>query len=203
MMKYLILLLALLTLTLLFACNGNDILGGGDGVPAVGTVGSKITEQDAESQHFNLTTPRFEMQVAIRNDVGENSDDILNLLDEKAADFLQCQFGDPQVGSKEFQIPSGETVPPLSALRVFVVPFTFKCDAEDKDTCAGIFFSDSDIIIIAQTSLGRCGDLPLFEHELGHRYGMAPDHSNISEFQSCIQPPGCMFNDLINVGVGG
>lgn len=193
MIKHLISLLALLTLTLLLACNGNDILGGGDGVPAVGTVDSKITEQDAESQNFNLKTPGFGMQVAIRNDVGGNTDDMLNLLDERAAEFLQCQFGDSQVGSKEFQIPNGEVVSPLSELRVFVVPFTFKCDAEDKDTCAGIFFPDSDIIVIAQNSLGRCGEFPLFKHELGHRYGMAPDHNNISEFQSCIEPPGCIL----------
>lgn len=193
MIKHLISLLALLTLTLLLACNGNDILGGGDGVPAVGTVDSKITEQDAESQNFNLKTPGFGMQVAIRNDVGGNTDDMLNLLDERAAEFLQCQFGDSQVGSKEFQIPNGEVVSPLSELRVFVVPFTFKCDAEDKDKCAGIFFPDSDIIVIAQNSLGRCGEFPLFKHELGHRYGMAPDHNNISEFQSCIEPPGCIL----------
>lgn len=203
MMKRLILLLALLTFTLILSCNGNDIFGGGDGVPAVGTVDSKITEQDTESQDFNLKTPGFGMQVAIRSDVSGNTGDMLNLLDERAADFLQCQFGSPQVGSQNFQIPSGEIVPPLSALRVFVVPFTFKCDAEDKDTCAGIFFPDSDIIIIAQNSVGRCGEFPLFKHELGHRYGMALDHSNISNFQSCIQPPGCVFNDLADIGVGG
>ena len=203
MMRCLISLLTLLTLTLILSCNGDDIFGGGNGVPAVGNVDSKITEQDAEGQDFNLKTPGFGMQVAVRNDVGGNTDDMLNLLDERATDFLQCQFGNSQVGSQNFQIPSGETVPPLSALRVFVVPFTFKCDAEDKDTCAGIFFPDSDIIIIAQSSLGRCGEFPLFKHELGHRYGMALDHSNISDFQSCIQPPGCAFNDLVGVGVGG
>jgi len=192
-MKYIISLLALLTFTLLLACNGNDIIGGGRGVPAVGTIDSKITEQDAESQNFNWKTPGFEMQVAIRDDVDGNTDDMLNLLDERAAEFLQCQFGDSQVGSKEFQIPNGEVVSPLSELRVFVVPFTFKCDAEDKDTCAGIFFPNSDIIVIAQNSLGRCGEFPLFKHELGHRYGMAPDHNNISEFQSCIEPPGCIL----------
>lgn len=191
MKKYPISLLALLIFTLLPACNG--ILGGDSGVPAVGTVDSEITEQDAESQNFNLKTPGFGMQVAIRSDVDGNTNDMLNLLDEGAADFLDCQFGNPQVGSQDFQIPSGETVPQLSALRVFVVPFTFKCNTvEDMNgDCGGIFFSASDIIIIAQHSLGRCGEFPLFKHELGHRYGMALDHSNISEFQSCIQPPPC------------
>ncbi len=193
MIKRLISLLAL-TYTLLLACNGNDILGGSNGVPAVGNVDSEITEQDAEGQDFNLKTPGFGMQVAIRSDVDGNTGDMLNLLDERAADFLQCQFGNSQVGSQEFQIPSGETIPPLSAVRVFVVPFTFKCntvEAANAD-CGGIFFPDSDIIIISKESLGRCGEFPLFKHELGHRYGMALDHSNISEFQSCIQPPDCI-----------
>ncbi len=66
MIKRLIPLLAL-TFTLLLACNGNDILGGSNGVPAVGNVDSEITEQDAQSQDFNLKTPGFEMQVAIRS----------------------------------------------------------------------------------------------------------------------------------------
>src|SRR5882724_4356290 len=113
MMRCLISLLALLTLTLLLDCNnGDDIFGGGDGVPAVGNVDSKITEQDAEGQDFNLKTPEFEMQVAVRSDVGGNTDDMLNLLDERAVDFSQCQFGNPQIGSQEFQIPGGEIVPP-------------------------------------------------------------------------------------------
>jgi hypothetical protein len=195
MIRYIIALLTLLIIiTLLLSCNGSDTLGGSDGIPAVGTVDSEITQQDAEGQDFNLKTPGFGMQVAIRNDVDGNTGDILNLLDERAADFLQCQFGNSQIGSQEFQIQAGEIIPPLSSLRVFVVPFTFRCNTvEDMNAdCGGIYFPDPDIIVIAKESLGRCGEFPLFRHELGHRYGMALDHSNISEFQSCIQTPPCI-----------
>ncbi len=191
-MRYLA-LLGLTAFILFYSSCSNDI-------PAVGTVDPLITEQEAEAQNFDLTTPDFKIQVAIRNDVNGDAGDILNSLDQDTAAFLQCQFGNSQVGFQDFQIPSGEVVPPLSMLRVFVVPFTFHCQAEGTDTCSGVFFPDSDLIIISQQSLGRCGEFPLFRHELGHRYGMALDHSNISEFQSCITPSGCLFNDLENLG---
>lgn len=198
-MRYLA-LLTLLIFTLFYSACNNE----GE-IPAIGTVDSLITEQDAKDQKYDLTTKRFGMQVAIRSDVDGNTQDILDLLDERAADFLECQFmmNPDDIGSKPFQIPSGKKVALLSMLRVFVVPFTFKCEAVDKDTCAGIFFQDSDLIIIAKESLGRCGEFPLWKHELGHRYGMALDHSNISEFESCIAPPECASNDFLNSGVGG
>lgn len=186
-------LLTLVILILFYLSCSNDF-------PAVGTVDSLITEQEAQVQNFDSMTPEFNMQVAIRSDVSGNTGDILNSLDQDAATFLQCQFGNSQVGLQDFQIQSGEVVPPLSMLRVFVVPFTFHCQAIGTDTCSGVFFPDSDLIIISEQSLGRCGEFPLFRHELGHRYGMAPDHSNISEFQSCITPSGCFFNDLENLG---
>jgi hypothetical protein len=179
--------LALSVFTLLFysACSGDDIIS------TLGLVDSKITEREAEARDYNLRTPGFEMQVAIRDDVDEDTQYILDLLDEMAADFLECQFMSYEIGTHYFQIESGETVPPLSMLRVLVVPYNFECDAIDKDMCAGIFFPDSDIIVISQTSFGRCGDFPLWKHELGHRYGMASDHSNQEEFEPCIDPPDC------------
>ncbi len=183
-MKYLS-LLTLLTFALFYsACGSSDL------VPALGTIDSRITEQDANSQNFELTTPGFQIQVAIRDDVDGDTQEIQDSLDEMAADFLECQFNmGPGIGAGPFPIAGGEEVAPLSQLRVFVVPFNFECDAVDTDVCAGIFFPNSDLIIISENSLGRCGELPLWKHELGHRYGMALDHSNQQEFEPCINPP--------------
>lgn len=197
-MKYLY-LLALLAFTIFCsACGSSDL------IPGLGEVDSLITKEEADAQNFNRRTPRFQIQVAIRGDVTGNPEDILNLLDEMGADFLECQFMmDPEIVSEEFMIPSGEIVPPLSELRVFVVPFNFECEAVDRDVCAGIFFPDFDLIIISENSLGRCGELPLWKHELGHRYGMTLSHSNQEEFEPCSDPPDCAFDDFLDSGIGG
>jgi hypothetical protein len=164
-----------------------------------GEVDGLITEEEANSQDYSLITPGYEIQVSIRDDVDANVDNILDKLDERAADFLECQFKtNPDIGAREFQIPNGDIVPPLSELRVFVVPINFQCEAVDKTVCAGIFFFDADLIVIAEEGLGRCGKLPLWKHEVGHRYGMAADHSNQSDFEPCIDPPDCDI-DLIDI----
>jgi len=197
-MKYPALLALSFVVLLQPACNEDDLF------PAFGGVDSKITEQDANAQNYDLKTPGYEMQVAIRDDVDGNPQDILDLLDERAADFLECQFMmGSEIGAHPLPIEGGEVVPPLSELRVFVVPFNFECDAVDKNVCAGIFFPDSDLIVISKESLGRCGELPLWKHELGHRYGMTLDHSNQSEFEPCIDPPDCVSNDFLDAGIGG
>ncbi|MBI2485666.1 MAG: hypothetical protein HYW01_01645 [Deltaproteobacteria bacterium] len=196
-MKYLGLLTLLAFAIFYSACNGSDL------IPALGEVDSKITEQDANAQNFDLVTRGYEMKVAIREDVEGDTEVILDSLDEMAADFLECQFGmGPGIGADDFPIEGEEIVPPLSELRVFVVPFNFECDAVDRDVCAGIFFPNSDLIIISENSLGRCGELPLWKHELGHRYGMALDHSNQAEFEPCINPPECEFSDFLDSGIG-
>ncbi len=179
---------------LLFIACSEDIL------PSLGTVDTLITEEEALSQNFNRPTPLYGMQVAIRDDVDGDINNILNLLDERAADFLECQFMMGQgIGSDDFKIPSGNTVFPLSMLRVFVVPFTFECEALDRDVCTGIYYyPSSDLIIIAKESMNPCGILRAWKHELGHRYGMAADHSNQSEFEPCIDPPDC-GDDLIDL----
>ena len=189
MMRYI--LVSLIVLPLFFLACNEDIL------TSSGIVDELITEEEALSQNFNLTTPGYEMQVAIRDDVDGNPEDILDTLDERAADFLECQFMmGPGIGSDDFKIPSGNTVFPLSMLMVFVVPFNFECDAVDKSICAGIYYFGSDLIIIAEEGLGRCGKLPLWKHELGHRYGMAADHNNQDEFEPCIDPPDCDIIDF-------
>lgn len=194
-MKPMSLILILIPVLFCLSCDTSDI------IPATGKVGPKVTEQDALTQNYNLVTTTFGMKVAIREDVGGEPQDILRSLDEGAADFLQCQFQmDPiLIASIPFEIPSGEVVPPLSQLRVFVVSFTFECDAVDRTECAGIYYPTSDIVIISEESLGQCEELPFWKHELGHRYGMALDHSNQDEFEPCIDPPGC---DGLPFGIG-
>ncbi|MEM4658320.1 MAG: hypothetical protein QXX77_07870 [Candidatus Methanosuratincola sp.] len=185
----------LIPILLSLSCDTSDL------IPATGEVGPKVTEQDALTQSYDLVTPTFGMRVAIREDVGGEPQDILSSLDEGAADFLECQFQmDPNlIATIPFEIPSGEEVPPLSQLRVFVVSFTFECDAVDRTECAGIYYPSSDVLIISKESLGQCKEFPFWKHELGHRYGMALDHSNQREFEPCIDPPGC---DGLPFGIG-
>jgi hypothetical protein len=164
-----------------------------------GEVDGAITLEEAEAQDYNLRTPGYDIQVAIREDVNADVDNILDILDERAANFLECQFmTNPDIGAQEFQIPNGDIVPPLSELRVFVVPINFECDAVDKNVCAGIYYFGADLIIIAKEGFARCGTLPLWKHEIGHRYGMAANHSNQSDFEPCIDPPDCDI-DLIDI----
>jgi hypothetical protein len=62
-MKYLGLLTLLAFAIFYSACNGSDSILG------LGTIDSKITEQDGNAQNFDLPTPGYEMKVAIREDV--------------------------------------------------------------------------------------------------------------------------------------
>jgi hypothetical protein len=170
----------------LLACDLQDEL------PETGSPDPLITLEDAEAQDYNLITPLYEMQVSIRGDVDGDIGNILDKLDERGADFLDCQFAlGAEIGFQAVQIDNGDIVPPLSELRVFVVPFTFKCTAVDRDVCAGIHFSGPDLIVISKESIGQCKDFSFWKHELGHRYGMAADHSNQRDFEPCINPPGC------------
>ncbi len=91
----------------------------------------------------------------------------------------------------------------MSELRVYVVPFTFECDAADKSICAGIYFGSSDILVIAEDSIGRCGDFPLLEHEISHRYGLDSSHDNIEVFEDCIEVEECGFDDFLDLDIGG
>ncbi len=187
------LLSSLIIFPLFFLACNEDIL------TSSGIVDELITEEEALSQDFNRPTPVYEMQVAIRDDVDGDINNILDLLDERAADFLECQFMmGPDIGSKPFLIPNGDEITPLSMLRVYVVPFTFECEAVDKGVCSGIYYPSSDLIIIAKESLSPCGILRFWKHELGHRYGMAADHNNQDEFEPCIDPPDC-GDDLIDL----
>ena len=188
-----ILLACLIFFPLLFLTCSEDILS------SFGTVDTLISEEEALSQNFNRPTLVYGMQVAIRDDVDGDINNILDLLDKRAAGFLECQFMmGPDIGFQTFLIPNVDEVTPLSMLRVFVVPFTFECEALDRDVCAGIFYPSSDLIIIAKESMNPCGILRAWKHEAGHRYGMAADHSNQNEFEPCIDPPDC-GDDLLGL----
>ena len=189
MMRYI--LVSLIVLPLFFLACNEDIL------TSSGIVDELITEEEALSQNFDLPTPVYEMRIAIRDDVDGDINNILELLDVRAEVFLDCQFMmGSEIGFDDFKIPSGNTVFPLSMLRVYVVPFTFECEAVDKGVCSGIYYPSSDLIIIAKESLSPCGILRFWKHELGHRYGMAADHNNQDEFEPCIDPPDCDIIDF-------
>lgn len=156
-----------------------------------GPVDPLIDEQDVESQDYDLTTPFYGMQVAIDSGVDAGTQHILDLLDNRAEQFLNCQFGDSQIGFENFMLDDGIIVPPLSELRVYVVPNRFECEAVDRSVCGGIYFFDIDAIVISEGGFEGCGEFAVWKHELGHRYGMAADHSNQSDFDACSKPQTC------------
>ncbi len=187
-MKLLLIFSLLFTVFVLISC---DSLG--DVIPETGSPDPLITFEDANAQTYNVTTPLYGMKVAIRGDVGGNVEDILNKLDNKAANFLECQFGDSDVGFEDLEIENGEMIPPLSELRVFVVPITFECESPTTDVCAGAYYGGpgADLTIISKRTIGQCKDFSFFKHELAHRYGMEADHSNRRDFEPCKDAPEC------------
>ena len=187
-MKLLLIFSLLFTVFVLISC---DSLG--DVIPETGSPDPLITFEDANSQTYNLTTPLYGMKVAVRGDVGGNVQDILNKLDARAANFLECQFGDSDVGFEDLEIENGEMIPPLSELRVFVVPITFECESPTSDVCAGAYYDGpgADLTIISKRTIGQCKDFSFFKHELAHWYGMEADHSNRRDFEPCKDAPEC------------
>ena len=161
-----------------------------------------INEQVVRSQSYDSITPTYGMQVAIDSRVDKGTKGVLDLLDTDAAQFLNCQFeGGADIGFEEFTLPDDTMVPPLSELRVYVVPSRFECMAVGLDICAGIYFFALDIIVISEGGFQGCGEFALWKHELGHRYGMEVDHSNQSDFEPCAKPEGCDFDDVIDIGL--
>jgi hypothetical protein len=51
-----------------------------------------IDQEVVESQDFNLTTPFYGMQVAIDSGVNAGTEKVLDLLDNRAEEFLNCQL---------------------------------------------------------------------------------------------------------------
>jgi len=194
-MKYLVVFSILVFTISLVSC---DTLDNNDPTK----VDSLIDQEIAESQNYNLTTPLYGMQVAIDNRVDSGNQSVLNLLDNRATNFLNCQFTEgSQLGFQTVELEDGTNVPPLSALRVYVVPNRFECEAVGLSECAGIYFFANDIIVLSEGGFLGCGEFAVWRHELGHRYGMAADHSNQSDFQSCIGQNNCEFGDLFGVDI--
>ena len=165
----------------------------------VAPVDPLIDEEVMESQDYNLTTPFYGMQVAIDSGVDTGTERILELLDNRAEQFLDWQFAEgSQIGFEDFMLDDGTVVPPLSELRVYVVPNRFECEAEGRDVCGGEYFSALDAIALSEGGFAGCGEFIVWKHELGHRYGMEPDHSNQSDFGPCINTEVCDFDDIFD-----
>lgn len=159
-----------------------------------------IDREIAEAQDYNLTTPLYGMQVSIDSRVDSGTNSVLNLLDNRATKFLNCQFNEgSQLGFETVELEDGTEVPPLSDLRVYVVPNKFKCEAVGISECAGIYFFGTDLIVLSEGGFLGCGEFSVWRHELGHRYGMAADHSNQSDFRGCIGQDNCEFDDFIGL----
>lgn len=192
-MKY-FLLIAVLSISIIqLSCDEtDDFLNGGGTDPL-------IDQEIAEAQDYSLTTPVYGMQVAIRDDVGLGVNNILAILDNRATQFLDCQLeGGSELGFEDVMLPDGGTIGPLSELRVFVVPRQFDCEAADRDVCSGIYFFGNDIIVVSSSSrFSGCPNLAIWKHELGHRYGMDADHSNIGDFRACTDEDNCSFEDIL------
>ncbi len=158
-----------------------------------------ITGEIADAETYNLVTPVYGMQVSIDNGVNRNTQDVLDILDRRAEQFLDCQFAEgSQLGFEDVMLSSGTIVPPLSDLRVLVVPIRFKCDVPGASVCNGAYFGGFDIIVTAEGGFPGCDVFLPWKHELGHRYGMESDHSNQSDFQSCIGDSSCDIEDIFD-----
>ena len=194
-MRYLLVLSIFIFGLSIFSCDTLD-----DNDP--GRLDPLIDQDIAESQNYNLTTPLYGMQVAIANGVDSGTNSVLNLLDNRATNFLNCQFDEgSQLGFETVELGNGSMIPPLSSLRVYVVPNRFECQAVGLSECAGIYFFGNDIVVVSEGGFLGCGEFSVWRHELGHRYGMAADHSNQSDFNGCIGQDNCEFGDLIGFGI--
>ncbi|MEQ9619345.1 MAG: hypothetical protein RIG61_09250 [Deltaproteobacteria bacterium] len=193
-MKYLHLSVFILFFALMFnSCDETDDIFGSSNVDPL------IDGEVAEAQTYDLRTPVYGMQVAIDSRVNSGTQSVLDLLDNRATQFLNCQFMEgAELGFETVMLENGTMVPPLSDLRVYVVPRRFECDAVDRDVCSGIYFFSIDAIVIAEGGFLGCGEFAVWKHELGHRYGMDADHSNQSDFEPCINAQNCNAGDLFD-----
>jgi len=159
-----------------------------------------ITGEIADSQTYDLVTPVYGMQVSIDNRVDRATDAVLDILDRRATQFLDCQFAEgSQLGFEDAMLSDGTIVPPLSDLRIFVVPNRYECEVLGTRVCNGTYFGGFDIVVVSEGGFVRCDDFLAWKHELGHRYGMESDHSNQSDFRSCIGDSNCDIGDIIGI----
>lgn len=77
-----------------------------------GPVDPLIDQSVVESQDFNLRTPVCGLQVVIKSGVDAGTQHVLALLDNRAEQFLNCQFvGGSQIGFEDFTLDDGTMVP--------------------------------------------------------------------------------------------
>ncbi|MEM7008723.1 MAG: hypothetical protein AAF462_06250 [Thermodesulfobacteriota bacterium] len=194
-MKYLIVFSIFILTATMISCDSLE-----DDNP-VSPLDPLINQEIAESQDYNLTTPLYGMQVSIDSGVDSGTNSVLNLLDNRATNFFNCQFIEgSELGFQTVELENGTNIPPLSTLRVYVVPNRFECEAVGLSECSGVYFFGNDIIVISEGGFLGCGEFAVWRHELGHRYGMAADHSNQPSFRGCIGQDNCEFGDFIGLG---
>src|SRR3970282_160989 len=105
-------LVSLIVFIIFLSACGEDLLP-----TSSGNVDTMITEEDALAQNYNHRTPGYDIQVAIRDDVDGDINNILELLDVRAEVFLDCQvMRGSAIGYDDFQIPRGNPVLPRSML---------------------------------------------------------------------------------------
>jgi len=191
MIRFVLIFAALISVSLVSCDQVTDIVAG--------PVDPLIDEEVMDSLDYNLTTPFYGIQVAIDPRVDTGTDRVLEILDTRAKQFLNCQFAEgDQAGFEDFMLDTGAVVPPLSELRVYVVPNRFECEAEGRSECGGEYFPALDAIALSEGGFAGCGEFIVWKHELAHRYGMAPDHSNKPDFNHCIDSDVCDFNDIFD-----
>ncbi|MEK6224447.1 MAG: hypothetical protein N2A97_06260 [Thermodesulfobacteriales bacterium] len=193
-MKYLSVFFVLTIILATISCDSLDL----DNVDT--TPDPLITAEIADSQTYNLVTPIYGMQVSIDGGVDRGNQGVLDILDRRATQFLDCQFVEgSQLGFEEVMLDNGTMVPPLSDLRVFVVPNRYRCDVPGASVCNGTYFGGVDIVAVAEGGFPGCDVFLPWKHELGHRYGMDANHTNQSDFQSCIGDANCDIGDVIGI----
>lgn len=193
-MRYLPLCLFILSFAfVLNSCDETEDLFGSSRVDPL------IDDEVVEAQSYELRTPVYGMQVAIDSGVDSGTQSVLDVLDNRAIQFLDCQFMEgAELGFETVMLENGIIVPPLSELRVYVVPNRFECEAVGLNVCSGIYFFTEDIVVVSEGGFLGCGEFALWKHELGHRYGMEADHSNQFEFEPCSDAPNCDAGDLFD-----
>ncbi len=190
-MKYLSVFFVLTIMLVTISCDSLDTGGV--------TPDPLITAEIADSQNYDLVTPVYGMRVSIDSGVGRGNQDVLRILDTRAEQFLDCQFLEgSELGFEDVMLENGIMVSPLSDLRVYVVPDRYKCDVPGTSVCNGTFFGGVDIVVVAEGSFPGCDVFLPWKHELGHRYGMDANHTNQSDFQSCIGDANCDIDNIFD-----
>jgi hypothetical protein len=155
----------ILFILLIFSCGG---LGG----DSLDYESIKTAEYNLRSSFYSIKT-----EISYFTDIQV----VLDELDRQSMEFLECLFGDQDLGLETVRVFRGDreiSVSPLFNMRVFVVINQFECINADV-VCGGEYSTGRDLMIISS-------DFSRYKHELAHRYGMEGDHSDKDEFKQCF-----------------